>query len=118
MILVLPSSIDINATANFLRELLLAAKVKTAYTPIHIVANRIKARTTTLQALERFLAGLRMPVAAYLRDTVNYARAAEVGMGVHELSHAKANKDSQTWDGLMAAIDRQWAMSSSASVCA
>lgn len=102
---VLPSSIDINATANFLRELLLVARVKMSQTPIYFMPNRIKARTTTLQGLERFLGGLNVPVAAYLRDTVNYAHGSELGMGVYELPISKVERDRQVWDDLMIKID-------------
>ena len=102
---VLPSAIDIVATANFLRELLLIAKVKMSQTPIYIIPNRIKPRTTTLQGLERFLAGLNVPVVAYLRDTVNYAHGAELGIGVHELPLSKMDRDREVWDSMMLKMD-------------
>lgn len=102
---VLPSSIDINATGNFLRELLLVAKVNMRQTPVYIVPNRVKARSRTFDALERFLAGLNMPVVQQLRDTVNYIRAAELGLGVYELPERNLDADRHAWDRLMQRID-------------
>lgn len=102
---VLPSAIDINATANFMRELFLVAKVKPSHTPVYVVANRIKARTKSFQGLERFLEGLNVPVAAYLRDTVNYVQAAEQGVGVHELPLNKVERDIEAWRQLMNTLD-------------
>ena len=102
---VLPSSIDINATGNFLRELLLVAKVNMRQTPIYIVPNRVKPRTRTFDALERFLAGLKMPVVQQLRDTVNYIRAAEQGLGVYELAQGNLEADRRAWDNLMRSLD-------------
>jgi len=104
---VLPSTIDINATANFLHELLLVAKVKMRETPIYIIPNRVKPRTRTFDALENFLSGLNIPVVNQLRDTVNYIRAAELGMGIHELPISKLASDRATWDDLMVYIDHE-----------
>lgn len=115
---VVPCAIDIGATANFLRELLLAAKVNTRQTPIYIVPNRVKPRTNSLEGLERFLAGLNIPVLGYLRDTVNYVYGAELGMGVYELPVSKADQDRVVWDCMMARIDSQLASFSRQSNCA
>lgn len=102
---VLPSSIDISATVNFLRELLLVAKVKMSEMPVYILPNRVKPRTRTFDALERFLASLNMPVIDQLRDTVNYIRAVEMGLGVYELPVGKLDVDRASWDSLMHCID-------------
>lgn len=102
---VLPSSIDINATANFLRELILVVKVKVSETPIYIIPNRVKPRTRTFKALENFLSSLNMPLMPHLRDTVNYIHAAELGMGIHELPVKKIEADQTVWDAMMLHID-------------
>ena len=85
LIPVLPSSIDIEAGADFIRDLLLMGRVRGSGARIGIIANRIKEKTVALQALERFLHSLRIPVVARFRDTQNYVHAAEQGLGINEM---------------------------------
>jgi len=94
---VVPSPIDIFATADFIRDLLLVGKVRAPRTRIGIVANRVKANTLALHTLRRFLDCLHIPVVAELRDTQHYLRAVEHGLGVHELEERRAAKDHPPW---------------------
>ena len=98
---VVPSSIDIHATADFMRDLLLVAKARTRRMRLAIVANRIKAATPALQSFEVFLRGLNVPVVARLRDTSDYLLAVEQGVGVHEMGQPdlpEAQQDQNIWD--------------------
>ena len=79
---VLPSDIDIHACSKCIADLLLIAKVRRDEYRIGVVANRVKRNTVIYQSLMRFLETLRIPVIATLRDSQNYVRAAEQGMGV------------------------------------
>ncbi|MDH5571074.1 MAG: ParA family protein [Gammaproteobacteria bacterium] len=97
LIPVFPSSIDIYATADFIRDLLLEARVRLHKTKIGIVANRIKKNTLALQSLERFLNSLSIPVVERLRDTQNYLQAAEKGLGVHELFNRPISQEKNHW---------------------
>jgi len=101
LIPVLPSPLDIFATADFIRDLLLEAKVRLNKTNVGIIANRVKKNTLALQSLERFLASLKIPVVARLRDTQNYLRATDDGLGIHELKGQNAYVDSQHWKAVM-----------------
>lgn len=94
---VVPSSIDIFSTADFIRDLMLIGKVQLPYTRIGIVANRIKANTLAFQSLERFLKRLNIPVVARLRDTQHYVQATERGSSVHELTSKRARQDQAPW---------------------
>ncbi len=94
---VLPSSIDIHATADFIHDLLLVGKVWAQKTRIAIVANRLKKNTRAFDALDRFLQSLRIPVIAQLRDTQNYVRAADQGIGVHEMQSRNCHRDRAPW---------------------
>jgi len=94
---VLPSSIDIYATADFIRDLMLKAKVKLSRTRLAIVANRSRKNTKAFKALERFLSSLSIPVIASLRDTQNYVVAAEEGLGVHEIKNRSVYLDTTHW---------------------
>ncbi|MEX0732928.1 MAG: ParA family protein [Aquisalimonadaceae bacterium] len=90
LIPVLPSAIDIEAGADFIRDLLLMGRVRTAGIRVGIIANRIKSRTVALQALERFLHSLRIPVVARFRDSQHYVHAAEQGLGIGELARSRS----------------------------
>ncbi|MCI0400497.1 MAG: AAA family ATPase [Gammaproteobacteria bacterium] len=94
---VLPSSFDIYATADFIQDLLLVGKVWAQKTRIAIVANRLRKNTRAFEGLKRFLQSLRIPVIAELRDTQNYVRAAEQGIGVHELESRNSHQDKAPW---------------------
>ncbi|MFQ5643278.1 MAG: P-loop NTPase [Thiogranum sp.] len=98
---VLPSAIDIRSTANFIRDLLLVGKARAGNKHIAIIANRTRVRTRSLDMLERFLKNLDIPVIAHIRDTQNYVRAAEQGLGVCELVERAAQKDCSPWENIL-----------------
>lgn len=106
LIPVLPSPLDIFATADFIRDLLLDVKVRLNETSVGIVANRVKANTIAFHSLDRFLNSLNIPVVARLRDTQNYLRATEEGMGVHELKGKNVYLDRMHWKQMIEWLDK------------
>jgi len=82
---VAPSTIDIHATANFIKELLLAGRIRTRNIRLAVVANRVRSSMPVYQPLERFLASLGVPFLARISDSDNYVLTAETGLGVFEL---------------------------------
>jgi chromosome partitioning protein len=94
---VLPSDIDIHAASRCIADLLLVAKIKRAENRIGVVANRVRKNTLMFQALMRFLEKLDIPVIATIRDSQNYVRAAELGIGVHEMKSYIAREDVEQW---------------------
>ena len=82
---VLPSDIDIHACSRCIQNLLLVAKVHRNDNRLGIIANRVRRNTLIYQSLERFLATLDIPIVATLRDSQNYVRAAESGLGLQEM---------------------------------
>jgi chromosome partitioning protein len=99
---VLPSDIDIHACSKCIADLLLIAKVRRDECRIGVVANRVKRNTLIYQSLMRFLATLRIPVIATLRDSQNYVRAAEQGVGLHEMKHYAVEQDLADWQPMLA----------------
>lgn len=104
---VLPSPIDIQATADFIRDLLLVGKVRTPRTRLGIVANRVRENTLAFRALERFLETLRIPVLVRLRETQNYVHAAEQGVGIHELKSYSTGRDVADWQGFIDRLEEE-----------
>jgi chromosome partitioning protein len=99
---VLPSDIDIHACSKCIADLLLIAKVRRDENRIVVVANRVKRNTVIYQSLMRFLETLRIPVIATLRDSQNYVRAAEQGLGLHEMKRYVVEQDLTDWQPLLA----------------
>lgn len=102
-----PSPIDIAATADFIRDLLLDGKIRIHGVRVGVIANRVKANTLVYQSLQRFLRSLGLPIIGALRDAQNYMRAAEEGMGIHELAAFQAKKDIQQWQSILRWLDRR-----------
>ena len=98
---VLPSDIDIHACSRCIRDLLLVAKIRRQDNRIGVVANRIRRNTLAYQSLIRFLQTLGIPIVATLRDSQNYLRADELGMGVHEMKSYIVREDIEEWQPLV-----------------
>ena len=97
---VMPSDIDIHATAKCIADLLLVAKIRRSDHRIGIIANRVRANTLVSQSLMRFLGSLDIPLVATLRDTQNYVRSAEAGVGIYEMPRWQVWQDLQQWEQL------------------
>jgi chromosome partitioning protein len=102
---VLPSDIDIHAASRCIADLLLVAKIKRAENRIGVVANRVRKNTLMFQALMRFLEKLDIPVIATIRDSQNYVRAAEQGVGIHEMKAYTVKEDLAQWESLLAWLE-------------
>jgi chromosome partitioning protein len=98
---VLPSDIDIHACSRCIRDLLLVAKIRREDNRIGVLANRVRRNTLTYQSLIRFLHTLGIPIVATFRDSQNYVRAAELGVGVHEMKSYVARDDVEQWTPLV-----------------
>jgi chromosome partitioning protein len=97
---VMPSDIDIHAAAKCIADLLLVAKIRRSDDRIGIIANRVRSNTLISQALTRFLNSLDIPLVATLRDTQNYVRTAETGIGIHEMPRWQVRQDLEQWEQL------------------
>jgi chromosome partitioning protein len=102
---VMPSDIDIHAAAKCIADLLLVAKIRRTDERIGIIANRVRSNTLVSQALLRFLNSLDIPLVATLRDSQNYVKSAESGLGIHEMPQWQVSKDLAEWDKLMRWLD-------------
>jgi len=102
---VLPSSIDMHTTADFIRDLYLIAKVKPKNIRLGIVCNRVKANTLSFRALEKFLDAMNIPVVAKLRETQSYNKASQCGLGIHELGYRASEKDHEDWRQILHWLD-------------
>ena len=104
---VLPSPIDIHAATRFIEELLLVGKVRSFGVSVAVIANRVKKNTLVYQSLERFLQTLKLPFITSLRDTQNYVRAAERGVGIYEMWDQRVQEDKLQWQPLVDWLEHQ-----------
>jgi len=88
LIPVAPSPIDIHATANFIRDLLLTGKIRANNIRLGVVANRVRKANPVYQPLERFLNALNLPLLARVSDSEVFVTAAEAGVGIFEMDFA------------------------------
>jgi chromosome partitioning protein len=98
---VLPSDIDIHACSRCVQNLLLVAKVHRNDNRLGIIANRVRVNTLIYGSLSRFLGTLGIPIVATLRDSQNYIRAAELGLGLEEMTPYSVGGDLAAWQPLL-----------------
>ena len=90
---VAPSAIDIHATANFIRDLLLTGRIRMRNIRLAVVANKVRNSMPTYEPLERFLKSLSLPLLARLCDSDVYLRAVETGLGLFEMDSATSETE-------------------------
>ena len=98
---VLASHIDIDAAAKFIEQLRCLPSVRDGHTQVAVVANRVRARTLILRELEDFLRRVSFPFIARFRDSRQYLRASEQGLGIHELPVQESELDCTHWKPLV-----------------
>lgn len=103
---VLPSPMDIDAASRCIADLLLVAKVNRNEGKLAVIANRTRKNTKSFNKLMRFLDSLGIPIVAVLRDSQNYVRAAEKGLGMHEMRPpSRMRPDVQQIDRIVTWLD-------------
>jgi chromosome partitioning protein len=102
---VMPSEIDIHATAKCIADLLLVAKIRRSEKRLGIIANRVRSNTRVSQSLTRFLRSLDIPLIATLRDAQVYVRSAETGLGVYEMPRWQVQHDVPQWEQVLSWLE-------------
>ena len=105
LIPVLPSPIDIHATAHFIKALLTTGRARKKMIRLAVVANRVRKNTLMYQSLERFLFSLNIPFISSLRDTQLYVKAIELGLGVQEIPTSRNKVDKEQWAPIFRWLD-------------
>ena len=81
-----PSSIDLHATGNFLREILAMRRLQSTGVRIAVVANKVRRTMPAYAPLQELLESLGIKLLARLIDSDVFMKAAESGRGVFELN--------------------------------
>ncbi len=98
---VLPSPMDMRAAADFIQTLLKNGQISRGDSKLAVIANRVRENTLIYHKLQAFLKGFKIPFVATLRDTQNYVRAAERGVGIFEMAPSAVWQDVEQWQPLI-----------------
>jgi chromosome partitioning protein len=99
---VLPSPIDMRAATPFVQKVLDNNRVARKEARVALIANRCRENYNIYHQLDRYLRKIRKaPFISVLRETQNYVRAAERGLGVFELPPYAVRKDLDQWDPII-----------------
>ncbi len=81
-----PSSIDLHATGNFLRELLGSTRLKSGTLRLAVIANKVRRSMPAYPPLQELLQALDLKLLARLVDSDVYMKTAESGAGIFEMN--------------------------------
>ena len=98
---VLPSPIDMRAAREFVEQLIRKGRLRQNPRLVGLVANRVREHTNIYGHLQNFLVDAELPFVTTLRDTQNYIRAADRGIGIFEMGPAAVDKDLDQWRPLI-----------------
>ena len=98
---VLPSAIDMRVAARFVADIVARTRKNNSSALIGVVANRTQKNYQSYQALMKFLKTLNIPVAGALRNSQNYIKAADTGVGIFEMPIGEVSKDMKEWESII-----------------
>jgi chromosome partitioning protein len=99
---VLPSPIDMRAATPFIRKVLDNGRIARKEARVALIANRCRENYNVYHQLDAYLRKVRKaPFISVLRETQNYVRAAERGLGIFELAPYAVRKDLDQWDPII-----------------
>ncbi len=101
LIPVLPSPIDMRAVGDFLVEIKKSAPVQRKRAKLALIANRSRDYTNIYWELDDYLSKQRIPFLTMLRDSQNYIKAAERGLGIFEMAPAATELDREMWEPII-----------------
>ena len=90
---VLPSPIDMRAAGEFIKNIKKHSRVVKKKSKIALVANRGRDYTNIYWELDDFLDNQKIPFLTMVRDSQNYIRGAEKGLGIYEMGPAMTEVD-------------------------
>lgn len=103
---VLPSPFDMRAATRFIQQLFKHSKVVRKEARIALLANRCRTNTNIYHELSEYLKKVRKaPFISVLRESQNYNRASEQGLGIFELPAFAVNRDLDQWQPILEWLD-------------
>ncbi|HEX7111633.1 MAG TPA: ParA family protein [Mizugakiibacter sp.] len=103
---ILPSPIDLEASAPFLQALAAVGRIKRGKLPVALVANRLKPWTRASQEALELLASFPFPVVAELRDSQAYVVLSGLGKGIFDYGSEQVRSHQDDWSKLLRWLKR------------
>ena len=101
---VMPSVFDMQATSQFLLQLVkITEKLPTQ---VAVVGNRVDGRTISAANLRKFVDAMDVQVLSYLRDTQYYLHMAAHGLSLFDITPLKVQKDLDQWSPICHWLDQ------------
>lgn len=94
-----PSIFDIEATHAFIEHLV--AHRRGPRVDIAVVGMRTREGTIATDQLRQYLASMRVPLLAFLRDTQNYVHLAAHGLTLWDVSSPRFERDREQWEAIV-----------------
>lgn len=98
---VLPSAIDMRVAASFVADIVTRVRANNSHALIGVVANRTQRNYQSYMALVKFLKKLDIPFVGALRNSQNYIKAADTGVGIFEMPLSDAKIDMKEWEPII-----------------
>jgi len=98
---VLPSALDMRVTATFVADIANKLRANNAKAIIGVVANRAQKNYHSYHALISFLKRMDVPFVGVLRNSQNYVKAADSGIGIFEMPSNEVENDMKEWKPIL-----------------
>ncbi len=98
---VMPSAIDMRVAAKFVADIIGHVKKHNSEALIGVVANRSQKNYASYKALAKFLKALDIPFIGALRNSQNYIKAADTGVGIFEMPATEVKPDMKEWEPII-----------------
>ncbi|MEP6881232.1 MAG: ParA family protein [Dokdonella sp.] len=104
---VLPSVVDLEATAPFLADLAALPRIKKGKVAVGLVANRAKPWTNATHAALEEIRGFPFPLIAQLRDTQAYSLMNGLGRSIFDYHSEIVRSHQEDWAKLLRWLNKQ-----------
>jgi chromosome partitioning protein len=98
---VLPSPIDMRAAGEFIKNIKKHSRVINKKSKIALIANRGRDYTNIYWKLDDFLEKQKIPFLTMVRDSQNFIKCAEKGLGIYEMGPAMTELDRAYFDPII-----------------
>ena len=98
---VMPSAIDMRVAAAFIADLVSKMRSNNSSAILGLVANRVQKNYHSYSALTAFLETLDVEFVGSLRNSQNYIKAADTGIGIFEMSMSDVKIDMKEWEPIL-----------------
>ena len=87
--------------AKFIADIVGKVRANNSHAILGVVANRAQKNYHSYAALLDFLKALEVPFVGTIRNSQNYVKAADTGVGIFEMPIAEVKQDMKEWEPII-----------------